>query len=118
MSGSAARTAGSSARSPATALTVYLAMWGFFSFWLWLASFGVAWSVNAVLGTLVVAYVLLALGKASGSTSVYHIGGGFTMATAACAWYTAAALTIEKVRGRAVLPIGPLRKVQQDVPAA
>jgi succinate-acetate transporter protein len=100
----------------ATALTVYLAMWGFFTFWLWIASFGVAWSVNAVLGTLVVAYLLLALGKADGSLSVYHVGGGFTMATAACAWYTTCALTLEKVFGRAILPIGAARKVQQDVP--
>jgi uncharacterized protein len=104
------------AADQATALTVYLAMWGFFTFWLWLASFGVAWSVNAVLGTLVAAYTLLAIGKVTGSTAVYHVGGGFTMGTAACAWYTAAALTLERVFGRAILPIGALRKVQQDVP--
>lgn len=98
----------------ATALTVYLAVWGFFTFWLWLASFGVAWSVNAVLGTLVVAYALLAIGKAGGSTTVYHVGSAFTMATAACAWYTACALTLEKVFGRVILPIGATRAVQQD----
>jgi uncharacterized protein len=98
------------------ALALYLSVWGFFTFYLWLASFRVNWGVNLVLLTLTVAYGLLAAGKAGGSMSVYHVGGAFTLATAVVAWYVSAAVTINHTFGRTLLPLGERRVVQQDVP--
>ena len=98
------------------ALALYLSVWGFFTFYLWLASFRVNWGVNLVLLTLAVAYGLLALGKADNSLTVYHVGGAFTLATAVVAWYVSAAVTINHTFGRILLPLGERRVVQQDVP--
>jgi hypothetical protein len=100
------------------ALALYLAVWGFFTFYLWLASFRVNWGVNLVLLTLTVAYALLAAGKAGGSLSTYHIGGGFTIATAVIAWYVSAAVTINQTFARELLPLGERRAVQQDAVGA
>ena len=76
------------------------------------------WAVNLVLLTLVVAYGLLAAGKAGDSTGTYHVGGAFTLATAVVAWYVAAGVTINHTFGRTILPLGERRPVQQDVPGA
>jgi len=98
------------------ALALYLAVWGFFTLWLWIASFRVNWAVNLVLLTLVAAYGLLAAGKAGDSLGAYHVGGAFTLATAIIAWYVAAAVTINQTFGRTLLPLGERRPVQQDAP--
>jgi succinate-acetate transporter protein len=96
------------------ALALYLSVWGFFTFYLWLASFRVSWGVNLVLLTLTVAYGLLAAGKAGDSMGTYHVGGAFTLATASIAWYVSAAVTINHTFGRTLLPLGERRAVQQD----
>lgn len=99
----------------AGALTLYLACWGFFSFYMWIASFRVSASIMAVFLTLWPAYLFLALGKIVGSDVLFHIGGGFGMATAACAWYASAAIVMNKTFARQVLPVGEFRRPQQDI---
>jgi succinate-acetate transporter protein len=102
----------------AGALALYLLCWGVFSFYMWIASFRVSAAVNSVFLTLWPAYVLLGLGKALGSDTLFHIGGIFGIATAACAWYTSAAIVMRRTFKRDVLPIGELRSAQQDVSTA
>jgi succinate-acetate transporter protein len=72
----------------------------------------------AVFLTLWPAYGLLGLGKALDSTLLFHLGGIFGIATAACAWYASAAIVMNKTFGRTVLPIGELRAAQQDASTA
>ncbi len=100
------------------ALALYLACWGFFSFYMWLASFRVSVAINAVFITLFPAYGLLAIGAAAGSNVLTNIGGGFGMATALAAWYASAAIVMNKTFRRDVLPVGELRSVQQDTATA
>jgi succinate-acetate transporter protein len=102
------------AADQAGALTLYLACWGFFSFYMWLASFRVSAAINAVFITLWPAYLFLALGKSIGSTTLFEIGGGFGMATALAAWYASAAIVLNKTFLRPVLPVGEFRAPQQD----
>src|SRR5690349_2062978 len=71
----------------ADALALYLFAWAVFSFYMWIISFRVSFAVMAVFLTLWPTYVLLGLGKAIDSTLLFHIGGAFGIATAACAWY-------------------------------
>jgi succinate-acetate transporter protein len=98
----------------AGALALYLACWGFFSFYMWLASFRVSASVNAVFLTLWPTYLFLALGQAVGSRTLFEVGGGFGMATALAAWYASAAIVMSKTFRRPVLPVGEFRVPQQD----
>jgi uncharacterized protein len=98
----------------AGALALYLFAWAVFTFYMWLGSFRVSLAVQAVFLTLWPAYVLLGLGQAIDSMLLFHLGGIFGIATAACAWYVSAAIVLNKTFGREVLPVGELRPVQQD----
>jgi succinate-acetate transporter protein len=98
----------------AGALALYLFAWGAFTLYMWIGSFRVSLAVQAVFLTLWPAYVLLGLGQALGSMTLFHIGGILGIATAACAWYVSAAIVLNKTFGREVLPVGEVRPVQQD----
>lgn len=102
------------AADQAGALALYLLCWGVFSFYMWIASFRVSIAINAVFLTLWPAYVLLGLGKAIDSSLLFHLGGVFGIATAACAWYASAAIVMRRTFLRDVLPVGELRAAQQD----
>ena len=92
--------------SQAAALALYLFSWCVFSFYMWIGSFRVSAAVQLVFLTLWPAYFFLGLGKATGSMTLFEIGGGFGMATALAAWYTSAALVLNKTFRRDVLPWG------------
>jgi uncharacterized protein len=98
----------------AGALALFLLCWAVFSFYMWIVSFKVSLAVMAVFATLWPAYVLLGLGKALDSTLLFHIGGAFGIATAACAWYASFAITANKTTKRDWIPVGETRSVQQD----
>lgn len=78
---------------------------------MWIASFRVSVAVNLVLLTLWVAYGLLGWGMLGGGhTTITHIGGYVTTACAVIAWYTSAALVINRTIGRTLLPVVPLTR--------
>jgi succinate-acetate transporter protein len=99
----------------AEALALYLFVWGGFTLYMWIASMRVSLAVQAVFITLVPTYVLLGLGKAIPSDTLFHLGGIFGIATAACAWYVSAAIVFNRTFRRHVLPVFETRSVQQDV---
>jgi uncharacterized protein len=98
------------------ALALYLLCWGVFTFYMWIVSMKVSLAVNSVFLTLWIAYLLLGLGKAFESETLFHIGGIFGIATAACAWYTSFALVANKTTKRDWIPMGETRSAQQDAP--
>jgi succinate-acetate transporter protein len=57
------------------------------------------WGKALVLGTLFPAYILLRLSKSVDSPTLFHIGGGFGIATALLAWYVSFAITLNKTVG-------------------
>lgn len=97
------------------ALALYLFVWGAFTLYMWIASTRVSVAVQAVFITLVPTYVLLGLGDALPSMTLFHIGGAFGIATAAFAWYVSAAIVFNRTFRRNVLPMFETRSVQQDV---
>jgi succinate-acetate transporter protein len=102
------------ASQQAGALSLYLFCWGVFSLYMWLISFRVNMAVQMVFLTLWPTYALLGLGKALDSNLLFHIGGAFGIATAACAWYASFAITANRTTQRDWLPLGATRSVQQD----
>lgn len=70
-------TAKASGMLPANhALALYLLCWGFFTLYMWLASFRVSVAVNLVFLSLWIAYVLLGLGMlGAGHSTITHWGG-------------------------------------------
>jgi succinate-acetate transporter protein len=99
------------------ALALYLFSWAVFSFYMWIISMKVSIAVQAVFITLWPTYCLLGLGKALDSDLLFHIGGIFGIATAACAWYASFALTANHTTRRRWLPVGEMRSPQQDTAA-
>ncbi|MGH2913388.1 MAG: acetate uptake transporter [Solirubrobacteraceae bacterium] len=89
------------------AVALYLFCWGFFTFYMWIGTFALNTALWLVFGTLWIAYLLLGLGDlGGGSTTIAHIGGYVTILCALIAWYTGAALVLNRTLGRVVLPLG------------
>jgi uncharacterized protein len=87
------------------ALGLYLIAWGVFSFYMWIVSFRISIAVMLIFATLWPAYILLGLGKAVPSVTLFNIGGGFGIATALVAWYVSFAITLNRTIGKEVAPV-------------
>jgi uncharacterized protein len=93
------------------AVAIYLLCWGWFTFYMWIATFRTNLALNLVFLTLWIAYLLLGIGALGhGHTTVTHWGGYVTTACAVLAWYASAALILNNVAGRTILPLVPLKR--------
>lgn len=98
------------------AVALYLLCWGFFTFYMWIATFRINVALNLVFLTLWIAYLLLGLGYlGSGHPTIMHWGGYVTTACAALAWYVSAAHVINSYLERTVLPLYPLTQSRESV---
>jgi succinate-acetate transporter protein len=77
---------------------------------LWLASFRTSRVVVVALGTVLVTFVLLAIGNYGAHSTLIHAGGVTGIVAAALAFYLALAELCEFSYGRTVLPVWPLAK--------
>jgi len=84
----------------------YLFMWGFFTFYMWIAAFKVNTSIQLVFLALWLTFVILAVGTWSGSAMITEVGGYVGLITALLAFYASAATVINTYHGRTVLPVG------------
>jgi uncharacterized protein len=100
------------------ALAWFLVAFAIFNFYMLLWSTRVNVAVFGVFLTLQITEVLLAIGffnEAHGKSAwMTHAGGWAGIVTAAVAWYASAALVVQGMAGRAVLPIG--RPLWSDLP--
>jgi succinate-acetate transporter protein len=93
------------------ALAVYLFCWGFFTFYMWIGTFGLNVGLNLVFLTLWVAYLLLGLGAlGKGHMTITHWGGYVTCACAVIAWYVSLAHVINSALKRDIFPLYPLAR--------
>jgi succinate-acetate transporter protein len=93
------------------AVALYLFCWGFFTFYMWIATMKSNVALNLVFLTLWVAYLLLGLGAVGhGHPTITHWGGYVTTACAVLAWYVGASHVITKTLGRELLPLIPLSR--------
>ena len=88
------------------ALGLTLLGWAIFTFIMWLGSFGVSAAIGVVFTLLLATFVLLAIGYLSGAMFLIPVGGYVGIATAAAAWYAAAAEVLNDTYGRTILPLG------------
>jgi uncharacterized protein len=100
------------------ALAWFLVAFAIFNFYMLLWSTRVNVAVFGVFLTLQITEVMLAIGffnEAHGKSAwMTHAGGWAGIVTAAVAWYASAALVVQGMAGRAVLPIG--RPLWSDLP--
>jgi uncharacterized protein len=100
------------------ALAWFLVAFAIFNFYMLLWSTRINVAVFGVFLTLQITEVMLAIGffnEAHGKSAwMTHAGGWAGIVTAAVAWYASAALVVQGMAGRAVLPIG--RPLWTDLP--
>ena len=94
-----------------TAVGYYLLAWAIFTGLMMLGSFRTNVATAGVFVLLFATFLVLAIGKLGGNTSIYNTGGYLGLATAIVAWYTALAGVLASVfGGRNILPVIPLSK--------
>jgi succinate-acetate transporter protein len=90
----------------ASALGLYLWVWGILTGVLFLCTFASPRALQLLFLLLTVTFILLGIGNSGGTSGMVHAGGYFGIATAAVAFYIAAADIMQAVYKRAVLPVG------------
>ena len=89
---------------PREGMAVLFIAWGFFTAFATVASFRVAKGVMLVFVTLTLLFFLLAIGE--WSTTMHKVAGYEGIVCAFIAWYCSAAILINTMYGREVLPMG------------
>ena len=88
----------------------YLFMWGVFTFFMWIGTFGNNRAVQFVFLSLTVLFVLLAARNWTGNTTIGTVAGYEGIVCGLSAIYLAMAEVINEARGCTVLPIGVIKK--------
>jgi succinate-acetate transporter protein len=96
--------AGIIAQVPREGLAVLFIAWGLFTAFATVASVKVAKGVTAVFVLLTILFFLLAIGE--WNSTVHKVAGYEGILTAFVAWYCSAAILINTLFGRDVLPLG------------
>ncbi len=89
-----------------TAMAAYLFMWGLFTFFMWIGTFGKNRALQVVFFTLFVLFWLLALKDITGNATIGTIAGWEGLFCGFSAIYLAMAEVIKEATGRDLLPIG------------
>ncbi len=92
------------------AMVAYLALWGLFTFGLYLGTLRINRALQVVFLTLVILFFLLAYGELTGNATIKHIAGYEGILCGLSAMYASIAQVLNEVYGKVVLPIGPVQK--------
>lgn len=96
----------------------YLALWGLFTLFMWVGTFGKNRAIQSIFFTLTVLFFMLALRDWTGSTLIGTTAGYVGIFCGALAMYLAAAEVINESRGWEVLPIGVVTLARSSHPYA
>jgi succinate-acetate transporter protein len=97
--------------TPAAYMGWYLFLWGVFTFFMWLGTFGKNRAVQFVFLSLTVLFGLLAVRDWTGSAAVGKLAGFVGIVCGASAVYLAMAEVLNEVKGRTVLPTGEVQRL-------
>jgi hypothetical protein len=84
----------------------WLAMWGVFTFYMWIGALPLNRVLQLVFLTLWITFFLLGAADLFGIPTLHTVGGYTGLLCAILAFYLAAAEVINETHGRSVLPIG------------
>ena len=89
---------------------IYLAMWGLFTFFMWIGTFGKNRALQSIFFTLIILFFLLAIRDWTGSAFIGKGAGWEGLICGFLAIYLAMAEIINESHGKEVLPIGVISK--------
>jgi len=93
-----------------SAMVAYLIMWGIFTGLLFFGTLRISKSLQFVFATLTILFFLLALGDYSGNATVKTFTGYEGIICGASAIYTGAGTLLNEVYGKALFPLGLVKK--------
>lgn len=93
-----------------TGMAFYLAMWGIFTFCLFIGTFKLSKALQVVFGTLTVLFFLLAISNATGNEGIRHFAGIEGIVCGSSAIYAGIAQVLNEIFGKSVLPLGLVKK--------
>lgn len=85
----------------------YLFMWGLFTFWMFIGTFRENKALQVVFGSLFILFWLLAAAEWTGLSALLALAGMEGIFCGLSAMYTAAAIVLNELYGRTILPIYP-----------
>jgi len=88
------------------AMAAYLALWGLFTFILFIGSLKMSRALQFVLGTLALVFFLEAIGAATGNGMFTILAGYIGIISGLAAIYTALAPVLNDIYGRTIAPLG------------
>jgi uncharacterized protein len=93
-----------------TEMSAYLALWGIFSTFLFIATFRLNVALQLVFGTLVVLFFLLAIGDYTENASLKTFAGYEGILCGFLALYAGMAQIVNELFGKTILPLGVVKK--------
>ena len=93
----------------ATAMAVYLGLWGLFTLVMFVGTLKLSRALQVVFGTLVILFALLALAETTGNANIHMAAGYEGIFCGLSAMYTGIAQVLNELYGKAVLPLGPVK---------
>jgi len=93
-----------------TGMVYYLFLWGIFTFLMFIGTLKLSRALQVVFGTLTLLFFLLAIGDATGNAGIKQFAGIEGIVCGASAVYTGIAQVLNEVYGKAVLPLGLVKK--------
>ena len=91
-------------------MSAYLALWGIFSTFLFIATFRLNVALQLVFGTLVLLFFLLAIGDFTENAALKTFAGYEGILCGFLALYAGMAQVINEVYGKIILPLGVVKK--------
>ena len=92
-----------------SAMVAYLSMWGLFTGVMFIATLKLNRALQFIFGSLTLLFVLLALGHATGNSTITQIAGYEGIICGLSSIYTGLAQVLNEVYGRVVAPIWPVK---------
>jgi succinate-acetate transporter protein len=92
------------------AMVAYLIMWGIFTGLLFIGTLRISKALQFIFATLTILFFLLAAGDATGNATLKTFTGYEGILCGASAIYTGAAILLNEVYGKIILPVGTLVK--------
>jgi len=103
-------TFGAALKSDETAMGSYLLIWGLFTFFMFIGTLKLNRALQTVFLTLVILFLLLAISDFAGSKGLRILAGYEGIICGLSAFYTGAAVVLNEVYDREVLPLGVVKK--------
>jgi succinate-acetate transporter protein len=94
----------------------FLLMWGVFTAFMFVATLRLSKALQIVFGSLVILFLLLAIGDFTGIKSIKVIAGIEGIFCGLSAIYTCAAQILNEVYGKSILPIGVVNGKKDSLP--